>query len=516
MSEPTQGPPDVDGYAVSHELGRGATSTVWAATDRDTGDRVAIKITDAAREQAADVLAQAARECAVLDRVPHEHLVRMRRAFARPDGSVALVMDLAEGGDLAELVTANGRLTEGEVATVLTPLADALAAVHHAGVVHGDLSPRNVLITAEGKPLLGDFAAARAVGEAEPPLVAGTPGFVAPERRAGAIPTEASDVYALGALAWFALTGRPLPESGAPDGEAVAGMVGAAYGPVVAELLAEDPDARPTPERAAAMLYAAAAPTPVRLVRASDADVAVAMTRRLRAQAVADSGPPASPGRRSWRRLRPLARAGGRASSAHRSAGPPRPPWWGGSPEGRHAAPGSSRRPSVHSRSSGPGRTRLTLIVVLVLVLAGGIGAWLRSARGAFTSQIDPAVARISGDTPGTVQRLAEVRARGLQQVQTDALLDAEVAGSPLHEHDLRLVAALHEAGRGYSALRFDVRSATLVELDPPAATVLARIDTLAGDAALPTEGVSAPGAPVLVELRLVDGNWRLADLREP
>ena len=208
-SEPGLAPPTLPGYAVSRLVGRGATSAVWAGVEEDTGADVAIKVPDPTAYQVGEVLHQAARETAVLQGVRCEHVLRLRRTLNVPGGGVALVLDLAEGGSLADLVAARGRLSDGEVATIFTALATALASLHDSGVIHGDLAAGNVLFTRDGKPMVADFATARLVGEADPPLVAGTAGFVAPEVARGDIPTEASDAYGLGALAWFALTGRP-------------------------------------------------------------------------------------------------------------------------------------------------------------------------------------------------------------------------------------------------------------------------------------------------------------------
>ena len=248
---------------------------------------MAIKVPDPTAYQVGEVLHQAARETAVLQGVRCEHVLRLRRTLNVPGGGVALVLDLAEGGSLADLVAARGRLSDGEVATIFTALATALASMHDSGVIHGDLAAGNVLFTRDGKPMVADFATARLVGEADPPLVAGTAGFVAPEVARGDIPTEASDAYGLGALAWFALTGRARRGDAAPDLAEAVGFLGKRMGPVVAPLLASDPQERPGLLVAAGGFYRAATPIPVALLDGT-ADPAAALTRRIRAQASAD------------------------------------------------------------------------------------------------------------------------------------------------------------------------------------------------------------------------------------
>ena len=260
--EPGPALPVLPGYAVTRLLGRGATSVVWAGLEQDTGTEVAIKVPDPTAYQIGELLHQAARETAVLDGVRCEHVVRLRRTLNLADGGVALVLDLAEGGSLADLVAARGRLSDGEVATICTALATTLASLHDSGVIHGDLASGNVLFTREGKPMVADFASARIVGESDPPLIAGTAGFVAPEVARGDIPTEASDAYGLGALAWFALTGTARRGEGQPELTEAVGFLGKRMGPVVAPLLATEPQERPGLLQAAAGFYGAATPVP--------------------------------------------------------------------------------------------------------------------------------------------------------------------------------------------------------------------------------------------------------------
>src|SRR5438309_584724 len=81
-----------------------------------------------------------------------------------PDGAV-LVLDLADGGSLAELLAVRGRLTPGEVITAVSPVAAAVAYLHAAEIVHGDVSPANILFTPGGVPLLADLGVARLTGD---------------------------------------------------------------------------------------------------------------------------------------------------------------------------------------------------------------------------------------------------------------------------------------------------------------------------------------------------------------
>ena len=118
---------------------------------------------------------------------------------------VALVLELLAGGSLAGLLARRGRLRPGEVVTAIAPVAAALAHAHGNGVVHGDLSPGNIVFTAEGRPVLTDLGVARVLGEAAAAEV--TPPYVDPTVARGGAPGPASDVFGVAAAAFHALTG---------------------------------------------------------------------------------------------------------------------------------------------------------------------------------------------------------------------------------------------------------------------------------------------------------------------
>lgn len=194
----------VPGYVLEARLGSGASSQVWRARVAATGEPVALKripIGDGPEQ------ARAARaEAAMLATLDHPHLVRLHDVVPVPDGLV-LVLDLAAGGSLGELVAARGRLTAGEAVTAMTAVGAALAVAHAAGVVHGDVSPANVLFTDIGLPLLADLGVARIVGDAVP--VHSTPAFIDPVVAAGGVPGPESDVFMAAATTLFALSGTP-------------------------------------------------------------------------------------------------------------------------------------------------------------------------------------------------------------------------------------------------------------------------------------------------------------------
>jgi serine/threonine protein kinase len=126
-------------------------------------------------------------------------------------------MEYVEGVALSALVRRDGALEPDQAASLLSQVADALAAAHSAGIVHRDVKPSNILVTPDGHAKLGDFGIARAEAHAtltQTGLVTGSPAYLAPEVASGGMATPASDVWALGATLYHALEGQPPYETG--------------------------------------------------------------------------------------------------------------------------------------------------------------------------------------------------------------------------------------------------------------------------------------------------------------
>src|SRR5450759_3077136 len=262
------------GYGVERLLGFGATGEVWRAHELASGDVVALKRLRPGAAGARDLPAQErlGREAALLAAVRHPHVLPLRSVVPVDDG-IVLVLDYAAGGSLDRLLRARGRLTAGEVVTTAGPLAAALAVAHGEGLVHGDVSPANVLYTADGRPLLADLGVARLVGESGR-AVDGTPGFVDPVVVAGAEPTTASDVYGLAAVCYRALAGEVVAETRSTGRSRrarrtalreLAPNAPAELVEIVEAGLAPTPRARPDAAAFGARLTSACSATPVRL-----------------------------------------------------------------------------------------------------------------------------------------------------------------------------------------------------------------------------------------------------------
>lgn len=198
-------------YELVDPLGEGGTGSVWRAWDHRAGCFIAAKVL---RQSDAVSLLRFVREQSL--RIDHPHVVKPI-GWAGEDDRVLFTMPLIRGGSVATLLGDFHTLPVPWVALLLDQLLDALRAVHAAGVVHRDVKPANLLLepTGPGRPklLLSDFGSA--VPLTEPRLtrlhtVHGTPGYLSPERLAGADPDPRADLYAAGVVGAEMLTGvRP-------------------------------------------------------------------------------------------------------------------------------------------------------------------------------------------------------------------------------------------------------------------------------------------------------------------
>jgi hypothetical protein len=230
------GPPDIPGLVVGELLGRGGMSTVYHATDIETGKLVAVKVLDSNQLQNILRVARFRREVNALMRLKHPHIVSAYRTDdAR--GLPYLVMEFCAAGPLSSFLRRN-RLTPPVAADVVWNLARAVEYAHSEGVIHRDIKPANVLLSlarsdqavptsGSGEqpalvagafpfiPKLSDFGLAKCLVGTEVGLTAtreslGTPCYMAPELATGARDADArTDVYGLGALLYELLTARP-------------------------------------------------------------------------------------------------------------------------------------------------------------------------------------------------------------------------------------------------------------------------------------------------------------------
>ncbi|MEH1123598.1 serine/threonine-protein kinase [Micromonospora sp. CPCC 206061] len=201
-------------YRLIDNIGAGGMSVIWRARDEVLDRVVAVKVLApslAADAKFRDMVREEARSAAQLVH-PHVTAVHDYGEQVAPDGTVTafVVMELLSGDEL------DSRLSEGplpwpEAVEICAQVAEALAAAHRLGIVHRDVTPANIMMTATGAKVL-DFGIATHVGapdEDEEGDTFGTPAYVAPERLDGTPAQPATDTYSLGVLLFETLTGHP-------------------------------------------------------------------------------------------------------------------------------------------------------------------------------------------------------------------------------------------------------------------------------------------------------------------
>lgn len=246
-------------------------SVIWRARDEVLDRLVALKVLAPSLAADARFRGMVREEARAAAQLVHPHLTSVHDygETVDPDGSITsfVVMELLSGEEL-ELRLTEGPLPWAEAIEVGAQVAEALAAAHRLGIVHRDVTPANVMMTATGVKVL-DFGIATRIGapdEDEDGETFGTPAYVAPERLDGAPAQPSTDVYSLGVLLHEALTGRvPYP---ADTWEQLSAALADGPPPTLADLpdlpppvariclrsLARDPADRPTARQVAAVL----------------------------------------------------------------------------------------------------------------------------------------------------------------------------------------------------------------------------------------------------------------------
>jgi serine/threonine protein kinase len=484
----------VPGYAVDGQLDAGGDGLVWVAREEATGRHVALKLIDIADPGARE---QARREASLLTTIEHPHVLPML-GIADTPGALVLVLALAGGGSLAELLAVRGTLPPGEIVTVCAPIGQALADLHARGLVHGNLTPGNVVFTADGRPMIADLGMSRLGGEFRTE-VGMIDGYAAPEVQAGYPPQPGSDVYGLAVIAMRSLTGyvpaHPIVLPGIPPATQGA----------LAQALHPDPMRRPDAMALSNALFALADPEPIMLV--SDTGT-IRPVQPL----------PNSDDRPRHRSTRPLLDEGddiddalgaaaatpptGRRASRAGSAGP-QP----GSPGRRTSGAASSattadddvQAPTRRRRAPAPadvptrGRrrdivARIALVIAVPVILAGAVFAALQWWNGDDPSTLPsadrltaPADADVPVDLCGgpqpapteqppavtdwtqVVESLYSLRTQAFAELDATLLCDVYTPTSPVLSRDANLLQAYADAGGRVDGLAFEVVTAELV-----------------------------------------------------
>lgn len=269
MTEPiTEGDVVAGRYEVCERLGAGGMGVVHRARDTLLDRDVALKQVrlDGAAEHGADATRRLRREALVAAQLHHGRIVTVFDVLELPAGPL-LVLEYVPSVGLDALLTRAGPLAPGAAARIGAQVAEALAALHRAGIVHRDVKPGNVLVSDDGPVKLTDFGISLIPGRHSATVgTLGTPAYFAPETARGEEPAAPADVYGLGATLRVAVDGEPpfgwsedsplalirrIADADPVPPPAVAGPLGA----LLAAMTAADPADRPTAEAAARLLW---------------------------------------------------------------------------------------------------------------------------------------------------------------------------------------------------------------------------------------------------------------------
>ncbi|MBF6172575.1 serine/threonine-protein kinase [Nocardia blacklockiae] len=252
-------------YRLQSKLGGGGMGAVWLAHDRLMNRDVAIKqvLTTAglSEQEATEVRNRIIHEGRVAAKLSHEHAIAVYDVVLEA-GEPWLVMEYLPSRSVAKALSLADTLPPIEVAQIGAQVADALAAAHAAGITHRDIKPGNILVADRGaevgKVKLSDFGISRGTGDPHDELddaITGTPAYLPPEVARGYRPTEASDVFSLGATLYTAIEGQP-PYGFDEDNDAIVARAAMAQiipptrsgvlTPVLLHMMEPAPQRRPT------------------------------------------------------------------------------------------------------------------------------------------------------------------------------------------------------------------------------------------------------------------------------
>lgn len=203
-------------YVVRDTLAAGGFGVVYRVENATTGAAAALKVLHAELASTQEAVLRFEREVEVIQRLHHPNVVEIYGSGRLDDGRPYFAMEFLEGIDLDTHVRSRRRLPPAEILAILEPLCAALATAHEQGIIHRDLKASNVFLAAKGgerRVVLLDFGVAKLIDEQGPGLTApshvvGTPSCMAPEQITGQATDARTDVYALGALTYYMLTGE--------------------------------------------------------------------------------------------------------------------------------------------------------------------------------------------------------------------------------------------------------------------------------------------------------------------
>ena len=199
-------------FEILRELGRGAQGVVYLAYDSELERQVAVKTLRKSSGQKTDYLL---REARIASKLQHANIITLHDA-GEHDGAPYLVYEYIEGETLAHLLQRSGAIPLANSARIAASVLDALTCAHAQNVMHLDIKPANVMITADGQAMVMDFGIARIISQKPDELgaVIGTPQYMAPECISAKGPALSSDLFSVGMTLYEMVTGATVVEGG--------------------------------------------------------------------------------------------------------------------------------------------------------------------------------------------------------------------------------------------------------------------------------------------------------------
>ncbi|MEP6780545.1 MAG: serine/threonine-protein kinase [Gemmatimonadaceae bacterium] len=211
-------------YSIDRELGRGGMGVVYLAREVRLDRLVAIKLLPPVLSAQSSLREGFLREAQLAAKLSHPNIIPIH-SVEQIDAFVFYVMAFVEGETLAQRVQSRGPLSASDAIRVLREVSWALSYAHDQGLVHRDVKPDNILLeSSTGRALVADFGIAAATGDVHGEGIRGTPEFMSPEQALGGTIDARSDLYSLGATAFYALSAR-LPFEGKTPTEVLARQV---------------------------------------------------------------------------------------------------------------------------------------------------------------------------------------------------------------------------------------------------------------------------------------------------
>ncbi|MFA9454300.1 MAG: protein kinase, partial [Candidatus Aminicenantaceae bacterium] len=208
--ELTTGATFADRYQIIEELGRGGMGKVYKVFDKETNERVALKLIKPEIASDSSTIERFRNELTTARKITHKSVCRMYD-LNKVDGSYYITMEYVSGGDLKRLIRRTRYIPIGTAVAIATQICEGLAEAHRLGIVHRDLKPNNIMIDDDGQARIMDFGIARTVktkGITGSGIIIGTPEYMSPEQVEAKEVDQRSDIYSLGIILYEMVTGR--------------------------------------------------------------------------------------------------------------------------------------------------------------------------------------------------------------------------------------------------------------------------------------------------------------------